>query len=550
MNASESPPGHRLRSRRMKVTIVGVAVAITASVTVATASFGSSSGAEGATPLTQVVPKPVSVRTTGNVAFDLDRGDAVYATGGSADAKAAAEFVAGLLRKPTGFALPVRTLTGGAKPEGIVLALGGANKVTHAEGYQLDVTSKAVTIQADARAGLFNGVATLRQLLPAKVERQQRTAGPWRVQGGRITDQPRYGYRGAMLDVARHFLPEPDVRKYIDTIARYKINYLHLHLIDDQGWRLEIKDWPELTKTGGASGVGGMNGGFFTQEQYTSIVRYAWARGVTVIPEVEGPAHMHAALASYGKLNCDGKALEPYTGFVPSPEGRLCLDDPDTYELMDAVIGQVAALTPGPYIHVGGDETQDIPEADRDAYFTKIAKLVEKHGKKIYGWQDAAGSMPAAGSMTGFWAAGINDDRVIAAAEAGGKVVMAPSAHTYLDMKYDETAPEYPIGNSWAGTSTVEDSYGWKPEEQLAGLPENAIAGVESALWTETIFGIRQAEDLAFPRLLSVAEIGWAKASAHDWNTFRERLAAQGPRLREARVNYYQAPDVPWPLGS
>ncbi|MDQ1025101.1 hexosaminidase [Streptomyces umbrinus] len=548
MKASASPPERR-RGRRMKVTIVGVVVAITATLSGATTSVGSPSGEAGAVPLTKVLPQPAEVRTTAGVAFDLESDDAVHATGGSGDAKAAADFLAGLLRKPTGYALPVRSLAAGAEPDGIVMALGGNNSVTQAEGYQLDVTSRSVTVRADDRAGLFNGIETLRQLLPVKVERQQRMPGPWRIQGGRITDAPRYGYRGAMLDVGRHFLPKTDVEKYIDTIARYKINYLHLHLVDDQGWRIEIKEWPELAKIGGSTGTGGLLGGFYTQEDYRNIVQYAWARGVTVIPEIEGPDHMHSALASYAKLTCDGKALEPYTGWGKSPDGGLCLDNPTTYEFLDEVIGEIAALTPGPYIHVGGDEAAGRSQAEMDGYFEKVAKLVEKHGKKVFGWQEAAGSLPAK-SVTEFWVPGNNEDRIIASAKAGGKVVMAPAMHTYLDQKYTDSYPEYPLGQTWAGPTSVQSSYDWKPEEQIAGLPATSIAGVEAPLWTETVFGINQAENLAFPRLLSIAEIGWAKASSHDWNTFKPRLAAQGPRLRESRVNYYLSPEVPWPLGS
>ncbi|MFD7863017.1 beta-N-acetylhexosaminidase [Streptomyces sp. NPDC059783] len=519
-------------------------------LTTASASAGGQARVSGTVPLTRVVPQPAEVRTTAGVAFDLEPDDAVYATAGSKEATDAAAFLTGLLRKPTGYALPVRSLASGARPEGIVLALGGANKVTKPEGYELEVTSHAVTIRADDRAGLFNGVETLRQLLPVKVDRAQRMPGPWRVQGGVISDAPRYGYRGAMLDVARHHLPAPDVKGYIDAIARYKINYLHLHLVDDQGWRIEIKSWPELAKIGGSSGTGGMLGGYYTQEQYSDLVAYAWARGVTVVPEIEGPSHMHSALASYAKLTCDGKPLEPYTDWVNSPLGKLCIDNPTTYEFLDDVIGEIAALTPGPYIHIGGDEAHERPQAEMDLYLQKVAKLVEKHGKKVFGWQEAAGSLDPKTSVTELWAAGINDEQLVEAAKGGGKFIMAPASNAYLDMKYNESLPEYPVGNSWAGTSTVEDSYDWKPEEQVAGLGESTIAGVEAPLWSETVFGINQLENLAFPRLLSIAEIGWAKASSHNWDAFKVRLAAQGPRLREARVNYYPSPEVPWPLGS
>lgn len=549
MNSTPGPPVRLLRSRRARFTAMGAAVAVAAAVSVfaATASYGSAPADTGAVPLSQIVPNPVEVRTTPGVAFSLQPGDAVYATAGSADAAAAAGFLAGLLRKPTGYPVPVRDLTAGAQPRGILLVLTPA---AAAESYQLTVTGRAVTIAAGDRQGLFDGVETLRQLLPVKVERQVREPGPWLVQGGRIADHPRYGYRGALLDVARHFLPVGDVEKYIDGIARYKVNYLHLHLVDDQGWRIEIKGWPQLTAIGGSNGVGGVMGGFYTQADYSAIVAYAAARGVTVIPEIEGPAHMQAALASYGKLTCDGQPKDVYTGFTPSPDGFLCLSNATTYDFLDDVIGQLAALTPGPYLHIGGDETQDIPAADVAGYVAKVGKLVAKHGKKAIGWQDVAGSLDPAGSLTGFWAAGINDDQVVAAAKKGQQVVMAPSDHMYLDMKYTADYPEYPIGNSWAGTSTVSDSYDWNPEAQLPGLPAGAIAGVEADLWTETVFGIDQAENLAFPRLLSAAEIGWAQPSAHSWDTYKVRLAAQGPRLRESRVDYYLSPDVPWPLGS
>lgn len=528
--------------------ITGVVMAFTATATMVTASHGSPRAERDMARLTDVVPLPVSV-TESNAMFVLGGADAIYASRGSADAREAATFLAGLLRKPTGFALPVRDLGPGAKPRGIVFVQQDTDRTP--EGYQLEVTEKSVTIKAGDRAGLLNGVHTLRQLLPAKVERQERMSGPWKIPGGRITDRPRYAYRGAMLDVARHFLPARDVRKFIDAIARYKINYLHLHLVDDQGWRIEIDGWPKLTEIGGSTGTGGMLGGYYTQEEYRDIVEYAQERGVTVVPEVEGPAHMHAALASYAKLNCDDKALDLYTGWVPSPQGTLCLDDPDTYEFLDAVIGQLAALTPGPYIHIGGDEVYDVPDEKRQAYFDKVSQMVRKHGKKLYGWQETAGVLDPKTSMTQVWISqGVNDEGIMEAARAGGKIVMSPSDHAYLDMKYTEALPEYPLGNSWAGTTDVRDSYSWKPEEEIKDLPPNAIAGVEGTLFTETVFGINQLEHLAFPRMLSIAEIGWAKASAHDWNSFKKRLAAQGPRLREARVNYYLSPEVPWPLGS
>jgi hexosaminidase len=548
MSIKSSPPGRW----GMRMTAAGAVLATVVTLFTASASQGEAAApdANGVVPLTAVVPQPLDVRTTKGVAFDLESDDAIYATAASADATAAAGFLAGLLRTPTGFALPVRTLAPGRHPNGIVLALGGNTAVTAPESYQLDIGPDAVTIQADDRAGLFNGVETLRQLLPVKVERQQQMRGPWLVQGGTIADAPRFGYRGAMLDVARHFLPVADVTKYIDTIARYKINYLHLHLTDDAGWRIQIKSWPDLTTVGGSTGAGDQNGGFYTQADYARIVQYAQARGVTVIPEIDGPDHAQAALASYAKLTCDGQAPDLYTGYGKSPDGTLCLDNPTTYDFLDDVIGEVAALTPGPYIAVGGDETSGRTQEQLDTYFGNVAKLVEKHGKKPYGWMEASGALPPATSTVEFWANDVVDAKVVAAAKAGTKVVMAPANLTYLDQKYTDTYPEFPLGQTWAGPISVQDSYNWDPQTQLAGLPAAAVAGVEAPLFSETAFGIHQLENLAFPRLLSTAEIGWAKASSHDWKTYEPRLAAQGPRLREARVDYYLSPEVSWPMGS
>jgi hexosaminidase len=497
----------------------------------------------------QILPAPVSVDTSRQV-FRLDEDAAVYTGGDAAGAKAAADFLAGLLRKPTGYELPVRNLSSGEDPEGIALYLGGADSVKEKGGYKLQVTDDAVTIRANDRAGLFNGVETLRQLMPYEVDAGKQQSGPWYVQGGEVLDHPRYHYRGALLDVARNFQPVASVKRYIDTIARYKINYLHLHLADDQGWRVQIDARPKLTEIGGSSGVGGVSSGFYTKDEYKDIVQYASARGVTVVPEIEGPDHMHAALASYAELNCDGVAPPVYTGFLKSDDGLLCIDKDVTYTFLDQVIGELAEMTPGPYIQIGGDETQGRSAEDLQHYMQKVNALVEKHGKKVFGWSEAAGHADDSNSMIEFWAAGVADQQVLDAAESGAQIVMAPSKHAYLDAKYTENVPEYPHGMTWRGTTDVKDSYDWQPDGLLEGLAGTSIAGVEATNFTETTFGIRQVEMLAFPRLLSVADIGWAPKSSHDWAGFEKRLAAQGPRLRLSGVNYYRAPGVDWVFGS
>ncbi|MFE7133412.1 beta-N-acetylhexosaminidase [Streptomyces sp. NPDC057638] len=551
MKSTVTAPGGR-RGRRLKLTGLAALMAVTGTLTTAAAADrpAAPGAARAAVPLDRVVPAPVSVRAEPGTVFTLGAGDAIQASAGSADARAAADLLGSVLRRPTGYELPVTELRPGARADGIRIVLGGANEVTHPEGYQLDVTKDAVTLRADRRAGLMNGVATLRQLLPVRVDARGRVDGPWTVAGGRVLDQPRYAYRGSMLDVARTFLPEKAVKRYIDTIARYKINYLHLHLTDDQGWRVEITSRPELTRIGGSSGLAGVTKGFYTKAQYASIIQYAWARGITVIPEIEGPDHAHAALASYAELNCDGTAPPVYSGFLKSDDGRMCVEKPVTYTFMDQVIGELARMTPGPYIHIGGDETQGRTPAQITEYFRKVSALVIKHGKKPIGWQEALPGLTPKGATATFWINGVNNDEVVAAGKAGAKIVMAPATEAYLDMKYTPEKPEYPTGNTWAGSTTVKDAYSWRPEAVLKGLPANAVTGVAAPLFTDTVFGYDTTEHLAFPRLLAIAELGWTREAGLNWGSFRERLAAQGPRLRQDGVNYYRAPGVPWPYGS
>ncbi|THA26335.1 hypothetical protein E4198_18035 [Streptomyces sp. RKND-216] len=505
----------------------------------------------GAASRIAVVPQPVSVQPDAGAAYELTAGDAVHASAGSRAAQDAAGFLAELLRTPTGFPLPVREVPAGEEsPGGVALLLDEADTATDPGSYTVDVTPRGVTIRAGEREGLFNGVATLRQLLPVRIDSPERVEGcPWRIPGGRVIDRPRYVYRGAMLDVARNFMPPVDVKRYIDSLARYKINHLHLHLTDDQGWRIEITSRPELTATGGGSGAGGISKGHYTQDEYRDLVAHAWSRGITVVPEIEGPNHAHAALASYGELSEDGTAPPLHVGYGPSQQG-LAIQGEETYALLDDVIREVAAMTPGPYLHVGGDETDNRTPEDLAHYFGRIAQLVRKYGKQLIGWQESAAHLEPADTVTEFWVQGRNDEQVIAAAEGGAKVIVAPCEHAYLDMRYAPGKPEYPVGTDWAGTVDLRKSYAWQPEDLLDGLPAKAVMGVEAALWTEVVFGINQAELLAFPRLLAVAETGWSPAAAKDWDGFAERVAAQGPRLRQAGVNYYRTPEVRWPFGS
>src|SRR5260221_6978406 len=329
--------------------------ALAAAMSVSVVAFGAASGAAPAVAATAfpntVVPLPASEVTSGST-FTL----ASSATVTSDDANVG-NYLAGILRPSTGYALPLTV--GATSPGTTALSLAGAPASVGAEGYQLTSTASGVVIQANQPAGLFHGVQTLLELLPASVMGTSVAAGPWTVTGGTIVDSPRFEHRGAMLDVARHFFTVAQVKHYIDEMALYKVNYFHLHLSDDQGWRIAINSWPNLATYGGSTEVGGRAGGYYTQADYTAIIAYAATRYITVVPEIDMPGHTNAALASYAQLNCNGVAPALYTG-TNVGFSSLCVSKPITYTFVDNVVGEIAVLTPGAYFPIVGHESSAI----------------------------------------------------------------------------------------------------------------------------------------------------------------------------------------------
>jgi hexosaminidase len=486
-----------------------------------------------------IIPAPASATPADGVTFAVTDATLIVAPGPAAPV---GEYLAGLLRPSTGYPLPV-TPTGGVAPGDMIsLELAGLDRLGD-EGYELAVTAERVAVRANRPAGLFHAVQSLRQLLPARVEQREKQPGPWRIPGGTIVDQPRFAYRGAMLDVARHFFGVDDVKKYIDAIALYKINTLHLHLTDDQGWRVEVKSWPKLTSTGGATEVGGGAGGFYTQDEYAELVRYAQERFVTLVPEIDMPGHTNAALASYPELNCDGRERAAYTG-IDVGFSSLCVDKPVTYDFLDDVIGELAALTPGPYLHIGGDEVKTLPAEEYVRFIERVQELVTRHGKKVLGWQEIAAAKLAPGAVTQYWDINASSGAVAAAAKAGAKVILSPASKTYLDMKYHE---ETELGLAWAGTVEVRDAYDWDPATLLDGIGEDAVLGVEAAIWSETLVTFDDVEFMAFPRLPAVAEIGWSPVTAREWDGFGSRLAGHAPRWSALGINFYRSGQIDWP---
>ncbi|MDQ7806973.1 family 20 glycosylhydrolase [Amycolatopsis sp. A133] len=502
--------------------------------------------AEAATPALQsIVPAPVSVTPATGVTFPLVTTTKIVTEAGSAPAKQVGDYLAGMLRPSTGFALPVSDAPASVPPDSIALLLSGAPASVGAQGYQLVSTASSVTVRASTADGLFAGVQTLRQLLPGRVESPAAQPGPWSIPGATIVDYPRFAYRGAMLDVARHFHPVSTVKRYLDQLAQYKINNLHLHLADDQGWRIQIDSWPRLTTYGGSTQVGGGAGGYYTKAQYTEIVTYAAARHITIIPEIDMPGHVNAALASYAELNCNGVAPALRTDTAVG-YSSLCISKDITYTFVADVLRELAALTPGPYLHIGGDEASATSQADYVAFMNKVLPLVAATGKSVVGWHDIAkASLPASASPQ-FWGTSTSDAGVSTAVSRGSKVILSPANKAYLDMKYNSSTP---IGLSWAGYIEVQDAYNWNPGAYLSGVGESAVRGVESPLWTETVVTPSDIDYLAFPRLAAHAELGWSPWSTHDWTAFRTRLGAQAPRWVAQGINFYRSSQVAWDTG-
>jgi hexosaminidase len=485
-----------------------------------------------------IVPAPVeSAATTGSSPFLLSASTQITYP---PTAKGVASYLSTLFRPAAGFTLALAPGQSG----GIHLALTAPRSRVGDEGYDLDVTTDQVTIAAATSAGLFHGVQTLRQLLPPIIDSTTRQPyGAWPVPTGHISDSARYAYRGAGLDVARHFFTVAQVERYIDEIARYKINFLHLHLSDDQGWRIAINGWPALTAVGGATEVGGGRGGYYTQAQYRQLVAYAQSRFVTLIPEIDAPGHVTAALASYPQLSCNGKPTSVFTG-INVGFSSLCATKPDTYTFLHDVITQLAALTPGPYIGIGGDEANATTAADYAEIVGQAAADARAAGKIPWGWQETTSLPLPAPAVAAYWKVGATPASVIDAAAQGTSVVLVPADHAYLDQKYN---PATQLGLHWAGYVDVQDAYNWDPATYLADVAPSAVLGVEADLWTETVVTSADIDYMAFPRLPAIAEIGWSPASTHDWPAFQKRLAAQGSRWKAAGVNFYASPQVPWP---
>jgi len=492
----------------------------------------------------RVIPAPASLTTRPHESFALTPRTRIVARDGAATSVAG--FLAGVLRPSTGYAVPV---THGGDDRGAITLDLERSSGLGSEGYRLDVGRDGVRLRAATPEGLFRGVQTIRQLLPGAIESSTVQPGPWTMPGVRIADAPRFPWRGAMVDVSRHFFTVAEIERYIDEISLYKVNMLHLHLSDDQGWRIVIDSWPRLAPYGGSLEVGGTPGGYYTKADYAEIVRYAAAHFITVVPEIDGPGHVNAALASYAELNCDGVAPPLYTG-IDVGFSSLCVNNDVTYRFLDDVVREIAALTPGPYFDIGGDEAHSTTPADYQTYLARVQAIVHKYGKRMSGWADISAAPLRGDSVAQYWNPASGSDpgtgTATNAAKQGVKLVFSPASKAYLDMKY---TPDTPLGLHWAGYVEVQDSYSWDPVTFVDGIRESDVLGVEAPVWSETLLNIHDIEFMAFPRLPGIAEIGWSPRTGRSWDEYKVRLAAQGPRWDAMGVNFYRSPQVPWPSG-
>jgi hexosaminidase len=471
--------------------------------------------------------------------FDLTRATSIVVDGTSPEVTAIAQGLATLLRPSTGFPLVVSSTAADTIAGNIHLRLAADRASLGEEGYELTASPRSVMLVANRPAGLFRGVQTLRQLLPAEIESHMGVSrAVWTIPALSIVDQPRFAWRGAMLDVARHFFTVREVQQYIDLLALYKVNVLHLHLSDDQGWRIVINSRPKLTTVGGTTQVGGGPGGFYTQQDYQTIVRYAQERYITVVPEIDMPGHTNAALVAYPELSCSTRPTQIFTETAVG-WSTFCVDKEETYALIDDIVREISAITPGPYFHIGGDEVEALTHEQYIRFVERVKTIVNRHGKMMVGWEEITKAKLDANTLAQQW----KSDSALAALQYGAKLIMSPAKKVYLDMKY---TPSTELGLTWAGVVEVRDAYDWDPATYMIGVGESNIVGVEAPLWSETIRNITGAQYLAMPRLPAIAEIGWTPQRGRDWENFRVRLAAQAPRWNFLGVNYYRSPQIPW----
>ena len=507
-----------------------------------------------------IVPQPSKI-TAHSGHFTLTAATPIVTDAASADV---ARQLARYLEPATGFHL--RVLQSAAPPaRSISLRRDSSLKRLGDEGYVLEVRPSGVSIRAGGAAGSFYALQTIRQLLPPEIFRAAPVAGvSWTMPSVSIEDQPRFGWRGGHLDVARHFMPKEFVRKYIDLLALHKMNTFHWHLTEDQGWRLEITRYPKLTEVGAwrketligrprASTTfdGKRHGGFYTQADAREIVAYARARFITVVPEIEMPGHAMAAIAAYPELGVTGQPVEVATTWGVFSD--ILNADPATIEFMQNVLSEVLEIFPSRFIHIGGDEAEKSKWKASEKIQARIKelKLADEHelqswfirqmdnfltarGRRLIGWDEILEGGLAENATVMSWR---GTKGGIAAARAGHDVVMAPTSHTYLDyyQAKDQTREPLAIG----GYVPLETVYSFEPvPADLEAQYTRHVLGAQGQLWSEYMPNPKQVEYMAFPRMSALAEVVWTAKERRNFSDFLARLPRHLERLRVLDVNF------------
>ena len=461
-------------------------------------------------------------------------------------------------RAVVGFAARLATVTGGTNPVTVAdeVPASGIRFVTDeslpAEGYELNVDGEGIEVRASQFPGFLYALQSLEQLLPAAVYGTEPAPdAAWEVPCVKIADAPRFAYLGMHLDVARHFVSVDEVKRYIDVMAIHKLNTLHWHLTDDQGWRIEIKRYPELTAVGSIRKAtvvrkewgtydGTPYGGFYTQDEIRDVVKYAADRGVTVIPEIDLPGHMLAALTAYPELGCTGGPYEVW-GRWGVADDVLCPGREKTFEFLEGVLTEVMELFPSEYIHIGGDECPKVrwekcprcqakirqlglkddgehtAEHYLQSYVTdRIGKFLAQHGRRIIGWDEILEGRAPSDAVVMSWR---GSEGGIAAAKLGHDVIMTPNSHFYFDyyQSLDTDAEPFGIG----GYIPMEQVYSYDPAfPELTPEQQKHILGVQANLWTEYVLSDEHLEYMLLPRLAALSEVQWCLPETKDWNRF------------------------------
>ncbi len=530
-------------------------------------------GQSGKTPA--IVPKPQQMRLTGSTPFSLNTSTRISFRGDGAET--VARMLADTLRTSTGLPLPLAK-TAGQKNNTISLSVTPSEQTKTPEGYSLTADQNRVTVRANTARGLFYATQTLLQLLPPQVHARQKTASAnFRIPAVSIRDYPQFPWRGIMLDVSRYFFTKQYIKRYLDMMALHKLNVLHWHLIDDAGWRIEIKKYPRLTGVGGFRGEGANRyGGYYTQDDIREIVAYAAARNITIVPEIELPAHTLPALAAYPHLGCSNKSIKvPNRHFIS--RDLYCAGKESTYTFLENVLDEVCALFPGKYIHIGGDEAKYdrwkkcphcqkrikderlASEKELQGWMTtRIEKYLRKKGKRIIGWDEilGCGASNKAGIMT--WH---QPQTAIDGATRGNPVVMALVRHTYFDTPESKRPGEPPCA-TWTPPVSLAKAYNWHPVPD--GLPAAAaqkILGPNGCVWTDQFLhqpgiladkpgqGTAASESyvdyLSLPRMAALAEVGWTARPLRSYPGFLGRMQTLYNRYDHLGYNYrVPVPDI------